>query len=129
MTALFQAPWIIQLHTYCALLSILIGAVQFMRKKGGRSHRLLGRTWVGLMAIVALSSFAIFEIRLLGPFSPIHLLSLLTLGTLVVAIQAARAGNIQRHKQALASLYGFGLALAGAFTLVPGRILHQVLFG
>ena len=129
MTALFQAPWIIQLHTYCALLSILIGAVQFMRKKGGRSHRLLGRTWVGLMAIVALSSFAIFEIRLLGPFSPIHLLSLLTLGTLVVAIQAARAGNIQRHKQALASLYGFGLVLAGAFTLVPGRILHQALFG
>ena len=129
MTALLQAPWIIQLHTYCALLSILIGAVQFMRKKGGSSHRLLGRTWVGLMAIVALSSFAIFEIRLLGPFSPIHLLSLLTLGTLVVAIQAARAGNIQRHKQALASLYGFGLVLAGAFTLVPGRILHQVLFG
>jgi len=129
MTALLQSPWIIQLHTYCALLSILIGAVQFMRKKGGRSHRLLGRIWVGLMAIVALSSFAIFEIRLLGPFSPIHLLSLLTLGTLVVAIQAARAGNIQRHKQALASLYGFGLVLAGAFTLVPGRILHQVLFG
>ncbi len=129
MTALLQAPWIIQLHTYCALLSILIGAAQFMRKKGGSSHRLLGRTWVGLMAIVALSSFAIFEIRLFGPFSPIHLLSLLTLGTLVVAIQAARAGNIQRHKQALASLYGFGLVLAGAFTLVPGRILHQVLFG
>ena len=129
MTVLLKAPWIIQLHTYCALLSILIGAAQFMRKKGGRSHRLLGRTWVGLMAIVALSSFAIFEIRLLGPFSPIHLLSLLTLGTLVVAIQAARAGNIQRHKQALASLYGFGLVLAGAFTLVPGRILHQVLFG
>ena len=129
MTALLQAPWIIQLHTYCALLSILIGAIQFMRKKGGSSHRLFGRIWVGLMAIVALSSFAIFEIRLLGPFSPIHLLSLLTLGTLVVAIQAARAGNIQRHKQALASLYGFGLVLAGAFTLVPGRILHQVLFG
>ena len=129
MTALLQAPWIIQLHTYCALLSILIGAIQFMRKKGGSSHRLFGRIWVGLMAIVALSSFAIFEIRLLGPFSPIHLLSLLTLGTLVVAIQAARAGHIQRHKQALASLYGFGLVLAGAFTLIPGRILHQVLFG
>ena len=129
MTALFQAPWIIQLHTYCALLSILIGALQFMRRKGGSSHRQLGRVWVGQMAIVALSSFAIFEIRLLGPFSPIHLLSLLTLGTLVVAVQAARAGNIQRHKQALASLYGFGLVLAGAFTLVPGRILHQVLFG
>ena len=129
MTALFQAPWIIQLHTYCALLSILIGALQFMRRKGGSSHRQLGRVWVGQMAIVALSSFAIFEIRLLGPFSPIHLLSLLTLGTLVVAVQAARAGNIQRHKQALASLYGFGLVLAGTFTLVPGRILHQVLFG
>ena len=80
------------------------------------------------MAIVALSSFAIFEIRLFGPFSPIHLLSLLTLGTLVVAIQAARAGNIQRHKQALASLYG-GLTLGWGVHLVPGRILHQVLFG
>ena len=128
MTALLQAPGLFSYILTARYLN-LIGAAQFMRKKGGRSHRLLGRIWVGLMAIVALSSFAIFEIRLLGPFSPIHLLSLLTLGTLVVAIQAARAGNIQRHKQALASLYGFGLVLAGAFTLVPGRILHQVLFG
>lgn len=92
-------------------------------------HRLLGWSWVGLMTLVAVTSFFFTEIRVLGPFSPIHLLSVLTLASLVVSIRAARAGQLQRHRQSMRMLYGLALILTGAFTLLPGRIMHQVLFG
>jgi len=43
--------------------------------KGTRNHRTLGYIWVGLMVIVAFSGLYIHVLKLVGPFSPIHLLS------------------------------------------------------
>jgi uncharacterized membrane protein len=45
------------------------------------------------MVVVAASSFWIHEIRLLGPWSPIHLLSIMVLVLLPVAV-VARAGTM-----------------------------------
>ena len=42
------------------------------------------------MVIVAFSGFFIHVLKLVGPFSPIHLLSVLTLTSLWYAIRAAR---------------------------------------
>ena len=58
----------------------------------------LGWIWVGLMAHVAGSSFLISELRLWGAFSPIHLLSIWALFSLVMAVHHARRGNIGQHK-------------------------------
>ncbi|MBZ9799284.1 DUF2306 domain-containing protein [Mesorhizobium sp. ES1-4] len=87
LAPLFHASLLIQLHALAAIASILLGAVQLWRTKGDRLHQALGRVWVGLMALVALSSFFIWTIRLWGPFSPIHLLSVFA--ALVVAAAAA----------------------------------------
>jgi uncharacterized membrane protein len=36
---------------------------------------------------------------------------------------------VAEHRRAMISLFLGALVIAGAFTLVPGRIMHQVVFG
>ena len=84
----------IPLHAYAAFLAILLGAIQFAGPKGTATHRYLGYTWVGLMLVVSVSSFWINTINLVGPFSPIHILSAFTIWSLFEAVKAARKGRI-----------------------------------
>lgn len=81
------------------------------------------------MAIVALSSFFIHQMRWIGPFGPIHLLSLYVLYALPLSLLRGRNGDITNHAKGMWGLFYGGLVLAGGFTFWPGRILHQVLFG
>ncbi|MGH1577414.1 DUF2306 domain-containing protein [Planktotalea sp.] len=127
ISPLLNAPLETQMHVVCAVLSLVLTPVILLRRKGDRVHKLLGRFWVLVMALTALSSFAIHDIRLIGLFSPIHLLSLLTLYSLAGAIYQARAGRIQAHKSHMIGAMG-GLLGAGLFTLIPGRLMSQVFF-
>ena len=129
LAPLLAASPLIQAHAVAALAAIALGAAQFALPKGGRRHRLAGRAWVALLALVALSSFGIREIRQFGPFSWIHGLSVFTLVTLVLAVGLARAGRIAAHRWTMVGLYLGALLITGLFTLVPGRIMHRVLFG
>lgn len=119
----------IPLHAIAAMVAIILGGIQFYMKKGGMVHKILGRLWVGLMLIVSISSFFIHEIKLWGLYSPIHLLSIWTIFSLGLAVYFVRIGNIKRHKQVMIALYVFALILTGFFTLLPGRVMHQVLIG
>ena len=65
----------IPLHAVAAMAAIILGGVQFYMKKGGTLHKMTGRTRVGLMVVVSVSSFFINKIELWGAYSPIHLLS------------------------------------------------------
>ena len=129
MDVLFNQPQPIPLHAIAAIVAIIIGAVQLCIKKGGFIHKILGRLWIGLMLLVSFSSFFIHKIELWGRYSPIHLLSLWTIFSVGLAIYYARVGNIKRHKQVMVALYGFALILTGVFTLLPCRVMHQVIFG
>ena len=129
MDILLNEPQPIPLHAIAALIAIILGAIQLYMKKGGYLHKLLGRIWVGLMFIVSFSSFFIHEIKLWGAYSPIHLLSIFTIVTLGLAIYYVRIGDIKRHKKMMMALYGFALILTGFFTLLPGRVMNQVVFG
>ena len=66
LAPLTNAPFAIQLHAYAALAAFMLGAVQLARVKGTTQHRALGYTWVGLMLIVAISSFWIYDMRGVG---------------------------------------------------------------
>ncbi len=79
------------------------------------------------MLVISASSFLIHGIRLWGPWSPIHLLSVFA-PVMVVAV-AARAHRVRAHKITMISIYVGALLLAGLFTLLPGRLMHEVLFG
>lgn len=129
MSILFAQAQPIPLHAVAAMAAIILGGVQFYMKKGGILHKLAGRTWIGLMVVVSVSSFFIHKIELWGAYSPIHLLSVWTIFSLGLAIYYVRVGNIKRHKQVMIALYGFALLLTGLFTLMPGRVMHQIVFG
>ena len=129
MTLLFAEAPPIPLHALAALLAVILGGIQLAMKKGTRLHKALGWIWTVIMAIVAITSFFIHEIKIWGQYSPIHLLSLWTLISLGLAIYFAKIGKIKRHKQVMVALYGFGLILTGFFTMMPGRVMHQIIFG
>jgi uncharacterized membrane protein len=111
------------------MAAFALGIVQFAAPKGTLPHRTVGWIWVLLMFAVAISSFWIHEIRLVGPFSPIHLLSIFAPVMLVLAVLHARRHNVSAHKKAMMSIFFGALVVAGLFTFLPGRIMHAVVFG
>ncbi len=97
--------------------------------KGTLPHRTIGWIWVCLMAAVAVSSFWIHQIRLVGPWSPIHLLSIFTLVVLPLGVWKAHHHRITDHRRIMIFIFSGALVIAGLFTLLPGRIMHSVVFG
>lgn len=110
-------------HLVAALIALPLGAFQLFRPtKGDPQHVLLGRVWAGLMLWVALSSYAIREIRH-GEFSLLHILSTVTVVTVTLGVVNARRGDITTHK---ANMRGSWLGLLGAFigaVAVPDRAI------
>ena len=116
-------------HAFAALAALALGIVQLVRRKGTPSHRWLGRVWVTLLTYVAVSGLFINEIRTFGPYSWIHLLSIVTLVTLFWGVYSARRGRIAIHKRTMTILYWLSLVLTGMFTFLPGRTMYLVVFG
>src|SRR6266481_2819416 len=129
LAPLVDAAPAIPLHALAAMTAFVLGVVQFAAPKGTLPHRTIGAVWVGLMAVVAISSFWIHQLRLVGPWSPIHLLSIFTLLMLPLAVWKAHTHQVAAHRRIMIYLFSGALVVAGLFTLVPGRIMHAVLFG
>jgi uncharacterized membrane protein len=126
---LLDAAPAIPLHAFAAMAAFVLGLVQFAAPKGTLPHRTIGWIWVLLMVAVAASSFWIHQIRLVGPWSPIHLLSIFTLIVLPIAVWKAHTHRVVDHRRIMIFIFAGALVIAGLFTLLPGRIMHQVLFG
>jgi uncharacterized membrane protein len=129
LAPLLNAAPAIPLHAFAAMAAFVLGVVQLAAPKGTLPHRTIGWIWVGLMATVAVSSFWIHQIRLVGPWSPIHLLSIFTLLMLPLGIWRAHRHEVAAHRRIMILLFTGALVIAGLFTLVPGRIMHAVIFG
>ena len=114
---------VIAAHAVMAGLALAVGARLLAGAKGTTLHRVLGWSWVVLMAGVASSSFWIFR----GGYSRIHLLSVYTLGAL--AVGRARRREVRGHRRAMISLHVAALAITGLFTLLPQRLLGQAPWG
>lgn len=125
LTAPPPIPW----HAFAAVAALAIGGTQLALPKGTARHRVLGYVWAALMLVIAVSSFWIQQIRLIGPFSPIHILSILVIVTAPLAVWYAHTHKVAAHRSAMIKLYLFALVGAGIFTLLPGRIMHAVVFG
>lgn len=126
---LLSAPPPIPWHAFAALAALVIGGAQLALPKGTTRHRVMGYAWAALMLVIAISSFWIQQIRLIGPFSPIHILSIIVLITVPLAVWHAHMHRVAKHRRVMISLYVFALIGAGVFTLLPGRIMHAVVFG
>lgn len=126
---------IIYIHAFFALLAVPLGLFVFLTKKGTKQHRLIGRIWVLFLSIVSITAIFIQVINP-GQYSPIHLLIPFTLGSLIYSIwniKKFKRTKIQRYKYAhmysMISAYVGALLIAGAFTLMPGRFFHEIIFG
>lgn len=128
LAPLLASPGVIQFHAFGAIAAFAVGIVQFALPKGVRLHRVLGWVWVVIMAAVALASFDIHELRVWGSWSPIHLLSIVTLASLVLGVSYARRGRVGGHRVVMTLLFVGALVVAGGFTFMPGRIMHAVVF-
>ncbi len=102
-------------------MALGLGTWLLMQRKGTVSHRWLGRLWIGLMAVVASSSFWIMR----DGYSWIHGLSVFTLITLVSGWWLARRRRIALHRRNMLGLYFGALVVTGLFTLLPNRLIGQ----
>ena len=126
---------IIYAHATLALLAVPLGLYILLTKKCTQQHRILGRIWVTFLIIVSLTAIFIQAINP-GQYSLIHLLIPWTIGSLIYSIwniKKFKYTKIERYKFAhmysMIGVYVGALLIAGAFTLMPGRFFHEILFG
>jgi uncharacterized membrane protein len=123
MTQVFTP--VILIHVAAAFAALGLGALVFLRRKGTATHGWMGRAWVLLMLMAAISSF---WIRGDGGFSWIHGLSVLVIALLAIGVRFAVIGRIQAHRKTMVRVYLGGLIVAGGFALLPHRLLGQLLW-
>ncbi|MTI46105.1 putative membrane protein [Roseibium hamelinense] len=126
---LIDAGFLIASHALAALAAFFIGTYQLIAAKGTGRHQAVGYVWAALMLWTAATSFLIYDIRLWGPFSPIHVLSVLALFGLISGILEARRKDVREHRRTMILLYTGALLVAGFFAFMPGRLMYDVLFG
>ncbi|MGD0865247.1 MAG: DUF2306 domain-containing protein [Rhizomicrobium sp.] len=130
---LLRAPLAVQIHVATVLPAFVLGTWQiFISRKGAPLHRAVGAIYLTLMTITAITTLFIHQLMPQSPFyglSPLHLLIPLTLFGVFGALHGARTHNIREHKTAMISLYVGAILIAGSLTLLPGRIMHAVVFG
>lgn len=124
----------IAIHLASALAATAIGPIALWTRLGSqprpRPHRAAGYAWVTLMLVSAISALFIRDFaRLnLAGYSWIHLLIPFTLSQLLLSWRALRRGNLAAHRKTMQGLYVGACLVAGAFALLPGRLLGNWLW-
>jgi uncharacterized membrane protein len=133
LAPLLAAPFVIQLHVFTVVPAFFLGTWQiFFSRKGMRMHRALGYVYLTLMTVTAVTALFIHQIPAIDivyGFGPIHIFSLVTLFGVGGALRGAWSHNIKLHKRSMLGVYIGGLLIAGSFALLPGRLMHRVIFG
>lgn len=124
----------IAIHLAATLAATAIGPIALWTRLGRqprpRPHQAAGYAWVTLMVIAAISALFIrdFARPNLAGYSWIHLLIPFTLGQLLLSWRALRRGNLAAHRKTMQGLYVGACLIAGAFALLPGRLLGSWLW-
>lgn len=126
---------VLAIHLGAALAALALGPFALWARRSGhqrpRLHRAFGYAWVTMMLVAATS--ALF-IRSHGSFSfagfsPIHGLVPVVYLSLFGAFYALYRGQVARHRKTMVQLYVGACLVAGAFTLLPGRLLGRLVWG
>ena len=128
LAPILAAGTAVQIHLVCVLTAFVIGTWLIVRPKGTAPHKTLGRIYVVLMLVSAVSTFWIRGLGH-GSLSFLHLLSAFVLLALPSAIVLARLGRLRGHRYTMIGVYLGGIWIAGLLTLLPGRLLHRAVFG
>jgi uncharacterized membrane protein len=126
---------LIAIHITAALGALLLGPFALWARRSGRPrarlHRAFGYAWVTLMIGAALSAVFIRDFALpnISGYTPVHVLVPVTLGTLFLSFRHLARGNVAAHRRLMQGLYIGGCIVAGAFTLLPHRMLGKLVLG
>ncbi|HSV36339.1 MAG TPA: DUF6622 family protein [Ramlibacter sp.] len=129
-----QLTPLIAVHATAALLALVTGPVALWARRGGahrpRLHRAFGYAWVTLMVVTAVSAFFIRGGNLpnIDGLGPVHLLIPMVFLGLFRAFQHLARGNIRGHRKLMLILYFSACVGAGVFTLLPGRLLGELIW-
>jgi uncharacterized membrane protein len=130
-----QLTPVIAIHMTAALGAIVTGPVALWARQGRqqhpRLHRAFGHAFVTLMVVTAISALFIRDFRLpnIAGYTPIHVLVPISLLSLVGSFVKLARGDIAGHRSIMRKLYFGACLVAGAFTLLPGRYLGNLVWG
>lgn len=127
--ALLDAVPPIPSHALLAFVAFGLGLAQLLLPKGTMRHRIVGWGFVLAMGYVAISALFISEMKTFGYFSPIHILVPVTLVAIVGGVRDACRGDVRGHARNMVSLFVLAIVVTGTLTFLPGRIMHEVVFG
>ncbi len=120
---------VIFVHAVSMIGAVALGGWLLVGRKGRSAHRVGGWAWVALMATAAITSLFIkSSFPNVAGFGPIHLLTLLVMVMLPTGVFMARSHRVEVHRRVMQRLYVSACLVAGAFTLLPGRILGQMMW-
>ncbi|MFL6694595.1 MAG: DUF2306 domain-containing protein [Ramlibacter sp.] len=129
-----QLTPIVAVHMTAALGALATGPIALWARRGRQQHpklhRAFGYAWVTLMVVTAVSAMFLRDRELpnLAGFTPIHLLVPVTFASLFAAFYMLAKGNIAGHRKVMQRLYFSACIVAGAFTLLPDRLLGHLLW-
>ena len=129
-----QLTPIVAVHMTAALGALATGPIALWARRGRNQHpklhRAFGYAWVTLMVVTAVSAMFLRDRELpnLAGFTPIHLLVPVTFISLFGAFYMLARGNIAGHRKVMQRLYFSACIVAGAFTLLPDRLLGHLLW-
>lgn len=123
-----RIPAIIWLHLALICVALGLTPVLLWRRRGTASHRVLGYVWAAAMLSTAIASLFV---RTINPshFSPIHILSVVTIVSVPILVLAARSRKVDSHRRHVRNLVTGALLVAGFFTFPFGRLLGDWLLG
>lgn len=125
----------IAIHTAAALAAVAIGPFALWARMGSTIrptlHRALGYAWVTLMLATAFSALFIRDYALpnLAGYTPIHLFVPYTLFGIASSFWFLSQRNINKHRRIMQQVYIGACGIAGLFTLLPSRMLGQLVWG
>ena len=133
LAPLLAAPFVVQLHVFTVVPAFFLGTwLIFFSRKGARNHRSVGYVYLTLMTVTAITALFIHQIPAIDivfGFGPIHIFSVVTLWGVVGALRGAWAHDIKMHRSSMLGVYIGGILIAGTFAFLPGRIMHELVFG
>lgn len=107
------------LHVVLAIVCLLVGAAVVCRRKGGRTHRVLGYAYSAALLLVNVSALFVYgQSGVPGPFHAMAVVSLLTLsaGFIPAMLRRPRGRWLELHAYFMSWSY-VGLVAAGVSQL------------
>lgn len=124
-----EAKPLVWAHLLTIILALALTPFLLLQKRGSRRHRQLGWAWALAMFATAVISLGIRESGPSGGWSPIHVLSGITIVGVPLAVWRARQHNVPGHRLGIRITVTGALVIAGFFTFPFGRMLGRWLFG